>query len=178
MKKFTLFAAILGLAVAANAQGLKGVGYDAQLNQVKARIGLSQNAAIDVGLGFKLYMGDSTVTGVGTTAPKADHANADPVAKDAKTQYSLSAFYLGHLQHWGPVDNYLDVGFVFQGLPKKYASHTLDLIAGFQPEVTLLDHIVLSTRFGLDVPVMPDILIQTAGQGISIIGGASFLILF
>ena len=176
MKKFTLFAAILGLAVAANAQGLKGVGYDAQLNQIKARIGLSQNAAIDVGLGFKMFIGDSTSTNYGTATPtNGTQVKAD---KDAKTTYSLSAFYLAHLQHWGPVDNYLDAGFVFQGLGQKFNSHTLDLIGGFQPEVTLLDHLVLSIRFGLDVPVMPDMLIQTAGSPISIIGGTSFLILF
>jgi hypothetical protein len=44
--------------------------------------------------------------------------------------------------------------------------------------VTLLDHIVVSTRFGLSVPLSPDFKLNTSGQGISIVNGANFKIVF
>ena len=53
MKKLNLlFAATLGCALLSNAQGIKGAGYDAKLQQVVARIGLNPNSNLDIGLGF------------------------------------------------------------------------------------------------------------------------------
>ena len=98
MKKITLFAAALGMAIAANAQmALKGVGYDANLNHVTARLGLSQSAALDLGVGLN-YDGSQATS-------------------DAKLQFGVSGFYLMKLQHWGPVDNNIAVGAVLSKLP-------------------------------------------------------------
>ncbi len=157
MKKLTLFAAALGLAVSANAQGLKGVGYDANLNHIVARIGLNQNAALDVG-GAIMYN--------------------DAAAPDTKLALGVSGFYLGKLQHWGPVDNNFAAGVIFTKLPQKTKNVGFALFGGLQPEVTLLDRILLSTRFGLNIPLAPDFQINTVGSGISIVGGASFKILW
>lgn len=160
MKKITLIAAALGMAIAANAEGLniKAVGYDQNLGHVTARLGLATNAALDLGVGLNY-----------------DNSQAN---SDAKLQFGVSAFYLSHLQHWGPVDNYIAVGGVLSKLPVATKNIALSIFAGFQPEVTLLEHIVVSTRFGLNVPLMPDVMFQTAGQGISIVNGLNFKILW
>jgi hypothetical protein len=160
MKRLSLlFAATLALASMAGAQGLKGVGYDANLNHIVARIGLGPNADLDLG-GAIMYDG-------------TDDGN-----DDNNLALGVSAFYLGKLQHWGVVDNYFTAGAVITKLPQKDDNLKFELIAGLQPEVTLLDRIVLSTRFGLDIPVAPNVMINTIGSGISIVGGASFKILW
>jgi hypothetical protein len=158
MKKMSLFAgAILGLALAANAQ-LMGVGYNSSLSQITARLGLSGNM-LDVGFGMKFD-------------------NTDDNNDDNNFAMGVSGTFLGHLHDWGPVDTYFAGGLVVQKLPQANDNIGINLFAGFQPEVTLLDHIAVSTRFGLDVPVAPNVILQTAGAGISIIGGANFTILF
>ena len=158
MKKISLvLSAVLGLAMMANAQ-LKGVGYDQQLGHVTGRLALGANM-IDVGVGLKFD-------------------NTDDNNDDNNFAMGLSGFFLGHLHDFGPVDTYFAGGVVFTKLPQKDDNIAVSLFAGLQPEVTLLDHIVLSTRFGLDIPVSPEVIIQTAGQGISITNGANFKILF
>jgi len=158
MNKVSKVAVLLaGLALGAHAQ-LTGIGYDTDLKEVTARIGLGGNA-VDVGVGMKFD-------------------NSDGVADDAKFQMSASAFFLGHLHDWGPVDTYFTAGGIFAKLPVKNDNIQISAFVGFQPEVTLLDHIVVSTRFGLDVPLSPAFQLQTAGAGISIVNGANFKILF
>ncbi len=158
MNKFSKAAVLLaGLAIGSHA-GLAGVGYDSDLKQVTARVGLGANA-VDVGFGMKLD-------------------NSDNVPDDAKFQMSLSGFFLGHLHDWGPVDTYFTAGGVFAKLPQEDDNIQISAFVGFQPEVTLLDHIAVSTRFGLDIPLSPAFMQQTAGSGISIVNGANFKILF
>jgi hypothetical protein len=158
MKKFSKVAALMiCMVVGAKAQ-LAGVGYDSDLKEVTARIGLGANA-VDVGFGMKFD-------------------NTDGIASDAKFQMSASGFFLGHLHDFGPVDTYFTAGGVFAKLPQANDNITISAFVGFQPEVTLLEHIVVSTRLGLDIPLTPNFIIQTAGAGISIVNGANFKILF
>lgn len=145
------------VAIAANAE-LKGVGYDSDLKQVTGRLALGANL-LDVGAGMKLD-------------------NSDGISDDEKFQISASGFFLGHLHDFGPVDTYFTAGGVFAKLPDSTDNIQLSAFVGFQPEVTLLEHIVLSTRFGLDIPLMPNFILQTSGAGISIVNGANFKILF
>jgi hypothetical protein len=159
MNKFSKVALLMvGLAASANA-GLAGLGYDVPLNQITARLALGANA-VDVGAGLLID-------------------NRDGVADDDKFQFSASGFFLGHLHDWGPVDTYFTAGGIVAKLGSSGSGDvSIAAFGGFQPEVTLLDHIVLSTRFGLHVPLSPGLAIETAGSGISIVGGTSFKILF
>jgi len=158
MKKFALIAgAVLGLAVAANAQ-LKGLGYNDQLHQVTARLALGPND-LDIGFGMRFD-------------------NTDDNNDDNNFALGVSGTYLGHLHDWGPVDTYFAAGANIEKLPQADDNIAITLFGGFQPEVTLLDHIALSTRFGLNVPVAPAVILETAGAGISIVGGMNFTILF
>lgn len=157
MNKFSKIVAMMFcVAVAANAQ-IKGIGYDAgSLHQITARLGLGANF-LDVGAGMDF---DNGAEG------------------DAKFQISASAFFLGHLHDFGPVDTYFTAGGFFAKLPQEDDNIAITGFVGFQPEVTLLDHIVLSTRIGLSVPLVPDFGIETSGSAISIVEGANFKILF
>ncbi|HAO99165.1 MAG TPA: hypothetical protein DCQ83_03890 [Fibrobacteres bacterium] len=157
MKKLIPFVAALGLAVAAHSQiAIKGIGYDVVLNNVVVRLGgIGPNAALDVG----------------------GAVNYDGSLPSDNLALGLSAFYLGHLQHWGPVDNYFAAGGIFNK-PLGGADNTVALLGGLQPEVTVLEHIALSTRFGFLVPLSPDFKINTQGSGVSIVGAAAFKILF
>ena len=158
MKKVSLLASsILGLALSANAQ-LLGVGYNGGLNEITARLGLAGNM-LDVGFGMKFD-------------------NTDDNNDDNNFAMGVSGTFLGHLHDWGPVDTYFAGGLVFQKLPQKDDNIDIRMFAGFQPEVTLLDHIAVSTRFGLDVPVAPNVIMQTAGSELSIVAGGNFTILF
>lgn len=157
MIKFSKIAALMVcFAAAAHAQ-LKGVGYDTDLSQVTARLGLGANL-LDVGAGLRI--------------------DSDNPNDDAKFQVSGSAFFLGHLHDWGPVDTYFTVGGIFAKLPQADDNIKISIFGGFQPEITLLDHIVVSTRFGLDFTVLPGVVIETAGGPISIVNGLNFKILF
>ncbi len=150
---------MVGLAVGAKAQALSGVGYDVALKEVTARLALGANA-IDVGAGMRL----DTKSGI---------------ASDDKFQMSLSGFFLGHLHDWGPVDTYFTAGGIFAKLGSADKGDiSIAALVGFQPEVTLLDHIVLSTRFGLHIPLAPSFVLETAGSAISVVEGLSFKILF
>jgi len=156
IKMLKIAAVMCGLAVAANAQ-LKGVGYDADLSQLTGRIGLGPNF-VDVGVGMKYDNGQDS--------------------SYAAFQMSASGFFLGHLHDFGPVDTYFSLGGVFAKLPQKEKNIKILGFVGFQPEVTLLDHIVLSTRMGLNIPLTPTFMLETVGSGISIVSGANFKILF
>ena len=138
------------------------MGYDANLGHVTGRLGLTENTFVDVGLGFKL-----------------DNTDEEPTPNDDNNfQFGLSGFYLVKLQDWGPVDNFLSVGAIFSKLPQADDNIRLTIFGGFQPEVTLLDRLILSTRFGLTADLTPNFILQTAGQGISIVEGLNFKVLF
>jgi hypothetical protein len=157
MNKFSKIVAMMFcVAVAANAQ-IKGIGYDAgALKQITARLPLGANF-LDVGAGVKFDNG----------APD-----------DNKFGISVSGFFLGHLHDFGPVDTYFTAGGFLAKLAQEDDNIAITGFAGFQPEVTLLDHIVLSTRIGLSIPLMPDFGFETSGNAISIVEGANFKILF
>lgn len=160
MKKLTLLAvAVLGLALGAQAQ-VKGIGYTKLFNQteeITARLGLGPNA-LDIGFGLNF-----------------DNSQAN---SDNKFGFDVSGTFLGHLHEWGPVDTYFAAGALFQKFARANDNIGINLFAGFQPEVTLMDHIALSTRLGLNIPVQPDVAIKTFGSQISIVEGVNFTILF
>ena len=157
MNRFSKAAVLLaGLALSANA-GLVGAGWDNDLGELTGRIGLGNNF-VDVGVGLTI---------------DPDNAN-----KDARFQMSASGLFLGHLHDFGPVDTYFDAGGVFSKEATATKNIHIAALVGLQPEVTLLDHIVLSVRAGLSIPLAPAFKLSTSGQGISIVNGANFKILF
>ena len=160
MKKLTLLAAAFGLAAAVHAQApfglpISALGYDANWQQVSARVGLGDNANLDVGVNL----------------------GYNDLAASDKFGFGVSAIYLANLHNWGPVSTHLAVG---GNLSKPVAVADLGLtaLAAFQPEVLLLDRLLLSTRFGWQLNVMPDVILSTVGQGVSIVSGASFKVVF
>lgn len=158
MKKFSKVAALMfGLAIAANAQ-VKGLGYDTDLGQLTARFGVGANY-LDLGASM-IYDG------------------RDNVPDEAVLQVSGSLFFLGHLHDWGPVDTYFSVGGNVIKLPQDDDNISLTAFLGFQPEITLMEHLVLSTRFGFELPILPDVILRTAGRRISVVEGLNFKILF
>jgi hypothetical protein len=179
MKKIALLAAVLGLSVAAHAAptaapaaapapkptatssaapalplGITAIGYDANSGHIVARIGLTQNNAVDVGAAFNYNSG----------------------AASDKTQLGLSGYYLLKLQDWGIVDNYAYAGATATIFSD--SDFDLELGAGLQPEITLLDRFIVSVRFGVTVPVAPDFGVATAGQPLSIVNGLNFKIIW
>ena len=177
MKKITLLSAVFGMALSAQAAttttttatttttttssstvalplGITAIGYDNVLGHVTARIGLSPNNAVDVGVAL----------------------NFNNAATTDKLQVGLSGFYLLKLQDWGMVDNYLVGG----GNIKIFSDSDfgLDLFAGLQPELTLMDRLIFSVRFGVNVPIRPDFALQTAGQPISLVNGINFKVIW
>lgn len=156
MKKIIKAAMLMaGLAMGANAQ-LAGLGYDGGWQEIQVRLGLGRNA-LDLGGGITIDPGqDSSRDKFGT---------------------SVSGLFLGHLHDWGPVDTYFAAG---GRLTKPKGSKDFQImgVVGFQPEVTLLDHIAVSTRFGFEIPLIPDFVIRSVGREISIVNGFSFKILF
>jgi hypothetical protein len=163
MKKLTLIAAVFGLALSAQAQApfglpFKAIGYDANLTHITGRLPLG-NADLDVGFGL-------------------GYDGADDGNDDNNLQFGVSGFYLIKSGSWGPVSNYLALGGVLSKLPQADDNIKLNLFAGFQPEITLLDRLIVSTRFGVSLDVVPDVVLETAGQGISIVEGLNFKILF
>jgi hypothetical protein len=158
-----LTSSVLGLAMAASAQ-ISGVGYDANWNQISARLSLGSNA-VDVGVGLGLN-------------------TADGIADNQKFGFSASGLFLGHMHDFGPVDTYFAAGGILAMVPDggdpAGEDHEIkvDAFVGLQPEVTLMDHIAVGIRFGLHIPIAPDLKVQTAGEGISIVNGANFKILF
>jgi len=160
MKKLSLIAAaVFGLALSAHAQApfglpVKAIGYDGVLNQVTARLPLGADN-LDVGLGFDL-----------NTANGVDNAFA----------FGVSALYVKNLNTWGPVTNNLAAGGWIVQPPTGDLS--LDLFGGLQPELTLLDRFVLSTRVGLQATLVPDFRVQSVGDQISIVESIRFMVKF
>lgn len=167
MNKLTVLATLAVLAVSAQAQapvaqsssntkplpaGIQAVGWDNGLGHVTARIGLTQNNAVDLGLGLDI-----------NTARDEDVA-----------QFGASGFYLLKLQDWGIVDNYLALG----GWLAQGTDFNLTAFAGLQPEITLLDRLIVSVRFGLAMPIAPDFGLQTVGSPISVVEGINFKIIW
>ena len=134
--------------------GINAVGFDGNLGHVTARLGLSDNNSVDVGLGLKISSGDST----------------------DKFQAGVSGLYLLKLQDWGMVDNYLVAG----GWLTIFSDSDLKLtaFAGMQPELTLMDRIILSIRFGFEVPIVKDFGVETKGDPISIVNGVNFKVIW
>ena len=164
MKKLALLAVAFGMAVSVHAQApfglpISALGYDGSIGHITGRMGLSENTALDLGLGLQF---DGT-----------DDGN-----DDNNLQFGVSGFFLTKLHDWGPVDNYLALGGILSKLPVANDNIKLQLFAGFQPEITLLDRLIVSTRFGVNLDVMPNVILATAGQGISIVEGLNFKVLF
>jgi hypothetical protein len=183
MKKFAILA-VLGLTLSVSAQtkatapapspapkpapsttaarfqtlplGITAVGYDKTHEQVTARIGLTENTAADLGLGFA-------------------YNDAAPAGSE-KLTLKASGFYLLKLQDWGVVDNHLAVGGMLSLLAN--GDMGLALFAGLQPEVTLFDRLILSIRCGGEIAVSPDVVVQTAGQGVSVVNALNFKIIW
>jgi hypothetical protein len=158
MKKLTLLAAALGFAVSVNAQALgpfTALGYDQAWDQITGRISLGGNANLDVGANVEYN----------------DALNND------KFGFGVSGIYLHGLHNWGPVSTHLALG---GNLHKDEGVSNLGVtvLAALQPEVLLLEHISLSTRFGFELDVAPDLALKTVGNGISIVNGAAFKIVF
>ena len=160
MKKLTfLAAAVFGLALSAHAQAPFGlpvtaIGYDDNFKQITARLPLAGND-LDVGLGFKF-----------------DNGAGEPFSM------GVSGIYLIKTNTWGPVSNYLAAGGLLTIADTPNDKLGIAVLGGFQPEVKLLEHIILSTRLGLRADVLPEVVIGTFGAPISIVSGVNFKILF
>ncbi len=160
MKKITSIAiAVLGLAIMANAQGgFKGVGYDSKFNQVTGRLGISEFASIELGLGMKF--------------------DGSQDSSYAKFSTGLSAAFLGHLHEWGNLDSYFLGGILIQKLPQKTDNVTVHLFGGLQPEYTLMDHLAIGLRVGVQMQVAPDVVFETTGEQLDVTSGLRFTLLF
>jgi hypothetical protein len=161
MKKFVFLAGILALAAASQAQApaglpLTALGYDSQLGHVTASLPLGSDR-LDLGLGFNY--------------------TTDPAAGSENLTFGLSGYYVKTLNTWGPVANNVAGGAVFSLLDS--GDPRVELFAGFQPEVTLLDRLVIATRFGVKAQfIEPGFSLQTVGDKISIVEGLIFKIRF
>lgn len=161
MKKFILATLMLGMAATSQAQAPFGlpfsaIGYDGQLSQITARLPLGADN-LDLGVALAI-----------------DNAEAEPFSM------GLSAYYLKKTNTWGPVSLHLVGGANFAILHQANDRAKLSLLAGLQPELVLLERLVFSTRLGLNMDVLPEFAFYTGGpeDGMSIIGGASFKVLF
>jgi hypothetical protein len=161
MKKLSILAAaVFGLALSAQAQAPLGLpvtalGYDGTLNHVTARLPLGADN-LDVGVNLRL--------------------NTAAASGDNTLSFGASAFYVKTLNTWGPVSNNV-AGGGWLTLPET-GDFGVSLFAGFQPEITLLDRLILSTRFGLRANLLPDFQLYTAGDQISIVQSISFKVRF
>ena len=180
MKKLTVLFVLFALALSIQAQGLLGIGYDGSLmsdgtrllqrpGEITVRLGISEKANLDLGLGA--------------------YYNAGPVNDDAKLDFAASAFFLYRLQQWSVVSNYLAAGILLD----KYGTMMppppdaagivagdfgISFFGGLQPEVVLLEHLVVGVRFGVQLAVTPEIQFLTPGSPLSIVDGVNFKILF
>ena len=120
--------------------------------------GVSEFASVELGLGMRF-----------------DNAQA---VNAAKFQMGMSGTFLGHLQHWNMVDNYVFGGLVFRKLPQPNDNIQVSLMGGFQPEIVLMEHFAVGVRVGAIMQVAPDFMIQTTGDPLSIVSGVRFTLLF
>lgn len=151
IRKFFLAAAIL---VGAAHAGLEGVGYDMNLKQVTARLPLAANK-VDLGLGFQ------------------QDGDADP-----SFQLSASGFVLVPWKTYEKLSLDFTGGLVFATKDTKDGDPTFNAFVGLTPRAVIFDHLEVATRFGLDIPLAPKFKLRSAGQGVSIVEGLSFKVLF
>lgn len=147
-----VFAAAL-LAAGANA-GIEGVGYDGLLKQATARLPIGGNN-LDLGVGFQ-----------------------QDNDKDPSFQFSASGFVLIPWKSYEKLSLDFTAGGVFATKDNEDGDNTFAAFFGFTPRAVIFDHLEVATRFGLDVPLVPKAKFRTAGQGVSIVEGLSFKILF
>ncbi len=160
MHKLASLAAAFGLALSAHAAevGLKGIGYDSNLGQATVRLGLSEYGNLELGAGMRFDNSAAT--------------------SSQKFSLGLSATFLGQLQHWNAVDNYFYGGLVFNKLPQANNSAQFALVAGLQPEITLMQHFAIGVRVGAEMQVSPDFQFYTTGDRLSVVDGIRFTLLF
>jgi hypothetical protein len=175
MKKLQLIASmVLGLSLASHAQFL-GAGWDGSAEEVVGRVGLGGFSTVEVGLGLR-YDGSQ---------------EDDNVAEeDERTTFSLSARYLHALHAWEKFTGYLHGGLYFRDDNNNGDSPTnpfstngsraaaLAVFLGYQPEVILINHLAVSTKFGVSLPVTPDFKLGLVGDDVSIVQGFDFRILW
>ena len=177
MKKLSILAAsILSLTALSQAQGgmFEGFGYDNSTNEAVVRLGLGGYNHVEVGLGF-VYDGGA--------------ADATVAQEDARQTFAASARYLLALHQWDRFNGYLHLGAYFRDdnlalplnspfLNASSRAMAFALFAGYEPEVVLFQHLNVSTRLGVAVPITPDVQIGVVGAGISIVNGINFRIIF
>lgn len=175
MKKFYQIAIlVLGMSAASQAQFL-GMGWDGAADEVVGRIGMGGYSTLEVGLGMRFD----------------DSMDDDNVAEeDMRATLSISARYLHALHAWEKFTGYLHAGLYFRDDNNNDNSPTnpfttgnnraaaLAVFMGYEPEVILIPHLAVSTKFGLSVPIMPDVKVGLVGNDISIVNGFNFRILF
>lgn len=179
MKKLHLIATlVLGLSAASQAQ-LLGFGWDNGTEEVVGRMGLGGYSTLEAGLGLQFDNG----------------AEDDNVAEeDLRSTLSLSVRYLHTLHSWDKFNGYLHAGLYFRDDQGTGASSAdpirpfggsgpsrgagLALFMGYEPELVLMQHLSVSTKFGLAVPVLPEFKLGLVGNGVSIVEGFNFRILF
>lgn len=164
MKKFSKLASVvLGLAAASHA-GMEGFGWDNRTSEVVGRLGLGGYSHLEVGVG-----------GSWAEAP----AGATDAQKDLASTLSVSARYLLALHSWDKFTGYLHVGGYFREDDTPTVGEAgMNVFAGYEPEVVLFQHLAVSTRFGLNMPIQPDLAFQVVGDAVSIVSGFNFRILF
>lgn len=151
IRKLVLATAIL--VAGANA-AIEGVGYDGLLKQATVRLPLGAYK-LDAGLGFQ------------------QDSDADP-----SFQMSASGFLLVPWKTYEKLSLDFTGGLVFATKDNPDGDATFTLFAGLTPRAVIFDHLEVATRFGLDVPLAPEAKFRTAGQGVSIVEGLSFKVLF
>lgn len=175
MKKFHLIASlVLGLTAASQAQFM-GMGWDGAADEIVGRLGLGGYSTLEVGLG--LTYDDS--------APDATVAQ-----EDVRSTLSLSARYLHALHAWEKFTGYGHAGLYFRDDNNNAGSPTnpfgggggraaaLAFYFGYEPELVLIPHLAVSTKFGVSLPIMPEIKFGLVGEPISIVTGFNFRVLF
>lgn len=175
MKKFHLIVSlVLGLSAASQAQFL-GMGWDGTAEEVVGRLGMGTYSTLEVGLGLRYD----------------DSMDDDNVAEeDNRATFSASVRYLHALHAWEKFTGYLHAGLYFRDDNNNDDSPTnpyntnfnraaaLAAFVGYQPEVVLIPHLAVSTKFGLALPIMPDVKVGLVGDDISIVSGFDFRVLF
>lgn len=143
-----------GSAPVASGSGFTGLGYDGLLKQVTLRWGLGSKN-LDLGMGLQ------------------QDSDADP-----SFQFSASGFLLVPWKSYEKLSLDFTGGLVFATKDSKDGDATLGAFVGFTPRAVIFDHLEVATRFGLDIPLAPDAKFRSAGQGVSIVEGLSFKVLF
>jgi hypothetical protein len=142
------------VAAPASGSGFTGLGYDGLLKQVTLRWGLG-GKNLDLGMGLQ------------------QDSDADP-----SFQFSASCFYLVPWKSYEKLSLDFTGGLVFATKDSEDGDATFGAFIGFTPRAVIFDHLEVATRFGLDIPLAPDAKFRSAGQGVSIVEGLSFKVLF